>query len=453
MNGKSRRRSTDPVSHRGFLNRVVAGGIGGIVAEQVEIARAAHVAGTEAIKVALIGCGSRGAGAASQILKTEGPVKLWAMADLFEDRLDSSLTNLLKGQEADYDREAHAGFAARIDVPRERRFVGFDAYRSAIDSGVDLVILATHAHFRPMQFAYAVEQGKHIFTEKPLAIDASGVRRVLAANRQAQQKNLKVAVGLQMRHHVKYQETVQRLRDGAIGPIDLMRCFWNTSLLRDTPPRPPEMTEMMYQLRNPYHFVWLNGDYIVDALIHYLDMCNWLQGSHPIEAQGQGGRTFRLPNQSGDTFDHHAVEFTYANGSKMFAQTRQMSGCWNSSSVHVHGPKGSADVGAGRIEGETPWRFRGRTVANPYQAEQDALIDAICNDKPYNEVEYAATTTMTGILGRMASYSGQMMRWDEAMDSTVSLAPSAYAFDATPPVVADTGGHYPVATPGATKVL
>jgi myo-inositol 2-dehydrogenase/D-chiro-inositol 1-dehydrogenase len=412
----------------------------------------AHVRGEETIKVALVGCGSRGTGAASQALRTQGPIKLWAMADLFVDRLESSLAALTKGEEASYDREAHAGLQSQIDVPPERRFVGFDAYRQAITSGVDLVILASPPHFRPLHYAFAVEQGKHLFMEKPLAIDAPGVRQILAANEVAKRKDLKVGVGLMYRHNPVFQETVARLRDGAIGPIPLLRAYWNTSALRDTPPRAPDVSEMQYQLRNPYHFLWLSGDYFVDALMHFLDVCLWVKDAHPVKAQGQGGRQFYSPLQQGDGFDHHAVEYTFADGAKLFATTRQITGCWNLAAARVDGIQGSADVGRGRIEGPRRWQFRGRRT-NPYQVEHDVLMAAIRQGRPHNEVDYAARSTMTAILGRMASYSGQELTWEAALASTVRLGPERYSFDAKPPVAADAAGRYPVAMPGVTKVL
>ncbi len=441
-------------SRRDFLRGSVGIAAAGTAALRVSssIASRAYAAGDETIKVALIGCGARGTGAASQALKTRGPVKLWAMADLFQDRLETSLNNLTKGQQADYDREAHEGFSAKIDVPPERRFVGFDAYKQAVDSGVEMVILATPPHFRPVHYEYAVKQGKHVFMEKPLAVDAPGVRQILAANEEAKKKDLKVSVGLMFRHNTRYQETIKRLQDGAIGEVAFMRCYWNTSFLRDTRPRPADMTEMYYQLRHPYHFLWVSGGYFVDALLHFIDVCLWLKGGHPVTAQGQGGRQFRLDTQHGDTFDHHFVEFTFDNGTKMFAQTRQISGCWNSASAHAHGMDGCADIGRGRIEGAGKWRFRG-PVPNYYQVEHDVLMDAIRNNKPHNETDYAAMSTMTAIMGRMASYSGQVIRWGDALNSKRSLAPERYAFDAAPPVVADKNGYYPVAMPGVTKVL
>ena len=427
-----------------------AGVAGGTLAHA--IAARAHAAGDETIKVALVGCGARGTGAMSQALQTKGPVKLWAMADLFADRLQSSLANLTKGQAADYDRDSYQGLRERIDVPPERRFVGFDADQKAIDSGVDLVILATHQHFRPAHFAYAVKQGKHLFMEKPLGVDVPGIRQVLAANEEAKRKDLKVGVGLYMRHSRRVTETLARASAGAVGPIALMCCYFNLSALRDTPPRPPGMTEMTYQLRHPYHFVWLSGDYVVDALVHYFDLCLWLHGGHPATAQGQGGKQLYLPTQQGDTFDHHAVEYTFDDGVKMFAQTRQISGCWNQSTARVHGPKGYADLYRGRIEGQAPWRFRG-AMPTPYQVEHDVLMDAIRRNRPHNDVEHAATATLVGIMGRMATYSGQLVRWDQVMKSTQRLGPEKYAFDAPAPVAAGAGGTYPVAMPGVTKVL
>ena len=412
----------------------------------------AFAAGDETIKIALVGCGSRGTGAASQALQTKGPVKLWAMADLYADRLEGSLANLTKGEAADYDRDAHGGLQSKIDVPPERRFVGFDAYQKAVDSGVDMVILATHPHFRPTHYEYAVKQGKHVFMEKPVAVDAPGVRQILAANNEAKQKNLKVVVGLMHRHNLRIQETVKRLQDGGAGPISLMRCYWCTGPLRDTPPRSAPMTEMDYQLRNPYHFVWLSGDYIVDALLHSIDVACWAKGTHPTSAQGVGGRTVLSKTQSGDIFDHHFVEFAFSDESRMLAEAREIPGCWSNTGTYLHGTTGRSEVGRGAIDGEKPWRFRGN-VPNPYQVEHDVLIGAIRRNQPHNEVDYAATSTMTAIMGRMASYSGQMVDWETAINSKLHLGPDRYALDATPPVAADAAGVYPVAVPGMTKAF
>jgi len=435
----------------GALRTAGVAAVGGTALSSAIGARA-YAAGDETIKVALIGCGARGTGAASQVLRTKGPVKLWAMADVFEDKLKLSLGSLSKGQRAGYDRAAHRGLGARIDVPPGRRFVGFDAYKKAIDSGVDMVLLVTPPHFRPAHFEYAVKQGKHVFMEKPVATDAPGIRQLLAANEEAKKKKLKVVVGLHLRHHRRCQETIKRLRDGAIGDIVLMRCYWNTGGPARGGRRRPDMTEMQHQLRNPYTFTWLGGDYMVDALIHNMDACRWLKGGHPVTAQGQGGRQVRARPEYGDIHDHSFIEFTYEDGSKMFGQCRLMSRCWNNCSAHAHGTKGYAGITSGRIEGASKWRFRGR-APSPYQLEQDVLVDAIRRDKPHNEAEYGAISTMTAIMGRMATYSGKMIRWEEAISSTLSLAPKRYAWDAEPPVVPGKDGVYPVAMPGTTRAL
>ena len=406
----------------------------------------------DTLKVALIGCGSRGTGAVSQALATAGPVRLWAMADLFADRLESSLEHLTKGEASDYDREGYQGLAAKIEVPPERRFVGFDAYRQAIDSGVDVVILASPPHFRPAHFEYAVEQGKHIFAEKPLAVDAPGLRQIAAANEIAQQKRLKVGVGLMFRHSRAKQETVARLQQGAIGPISLITCYWNVGHIRDTAPRPESMSEMLYQLRNPYHFLWLNGDYVVDALLHYIDLGLWLKGTHPVQAQGQGGRQVIAATQPGDIFDHHTIEYTFDDGSILYAQTRQMPGCWNHAATEVLGSLGKADVTRGQIGGPKPWRFQGGSE-NPYQTEHDVLFHAIRHDQPHNEIATAVTSTMTAILGRMASYSGRLITWEEAWQATQRLGPETYALDGPAPITADLHGVYPVALPGLFQSL
>ena len=408
-----------------------------------------HAAGDDTLKVALIGCGGRGTGAATQILSTNAPVKLWAMADTFADRIETSHAGLVKGQGSRYDREAHQGYANKIDVPPERRFVGFDAYKQAVDSGVDVVILATSPHFRPIHFEYAVAQGKHVFMEKPVAVDAPGIRQVLAAAQQAKEKNLKVGVGLQRHHHKVYQETIEKVRSGVLGELIYLRANWNGGYLWAVN-RTPEMSEMEYQMRNWNYFTWLSGDHDVEQHVHNLDICYWILGKTPAEANGMGGRQVRKGSLYGQIFDHHAVEFTYDDGVKVFSQCRQMQGCTNDVSEHVYGTKGTCDVGRGQITGETKWRCRAR-AANPYQVEHDVLVDAIRNDKPHMEAEYAAYATMTAIMGRMATYSGKTVTWDEALNSDLRLAPEAYTMAANPPVMPNEQGLYPVAVPGVTK--
>jgi predicted dehydrogenase len=450
--------TTNTISNRRMGRRSFVQGAGAVLAAStmagiLPLSRSAHAAGSDTLKIALIGCGGRGTGAAAQALSTQGSVKLWAMADLFADKLETSLANLCKQQGAKYDMVANKGFADKIEVPPERRFIGFDAYKQAIDSGIDVAILTTAPHFRPIHFEYAIQQGKHAFMEKPVAVDAPGIRRVLAAAEAAKKKNLKVGVGLQRHHQALYLETVKRIQEGAVGDIVYMRAYWNGTGYRQRPGREPDMTEMTYQLRNPYHYTWISGDNVAEQHVHNLDVCNWIKNAHPVKAQGQGGRQVRIGPAFGNIFDHHFVEFTYADGSQLFSQCRHMTGCWQSVSEYVIGSKGKAEVSKGIIEvrGSEPWQYRG-PKANPYQVEHDDLFDAIRNDKPFNEGEYGAINTMTAIMGRMATYSGKEVTWDEAINSKLALAPDRYAFDGTPPVLPDKDGMYPCAIPGVTKV-
>jgi predicted dehydrogenase len=394
----------------------------------------------EELGVALIGCGGRGTGAAGQALSTKGSLKLIAMADAFSDRLEGSLKTLKKSH------------AERIDVPEDRRFTGFDAYKNAIETpGVDVVILATPPGFRPIHFEHAIAQDKHVFMEKPVAVDGAGIRQVLAAAEVAKTKNLKVGVGLQRHHDPKYIETVERIRAGELGDPILYRCYWNSGGVW-TRNRKDSQTEMEYQMRNWYYFNWLCGDHIVEQHIHNIDVCNWIHGGPPVMAQGQGGRQIRTGKDHGEIFDHHMVEFSYADGSKMLSQCRHQSQTWSSVSEHVHATKGTANVSGGRMEFSdgSSWRFRG-DKPNPYQVEHDVLFAAIREDTPHNEADYGASSTMTSILGRYATYSGRPVSYEEALNSKVELRPDAYTFNGTPPSVPDADGNYPIARPGSTK--
>jgi predicted dehydrogenase len=439
-------------SRRDFLKGSTAAVVGGALVGNLSIATSAHAAGSEEIKIALIGCGGRGSGAAQQALRTKGSVKLVAMADVFADRLESSLKNL----SADQDLKA------RIDVPDDRRFVGFDAYQKAIDAGPDLVILATPPGFRPIHFEAAVKAGKHVFMEKPVATDAPGVRRVLAAADESKKKKLGVGVGLQRRHQKIYLETIKRLQDGAIGDIVATRVYWNGSTpwvhkredLEKKYGR--KLSEMEYQMRNWYYFTWICGDHIVEQHIHNMDVANWLKGAYPVKANGMGGCQVRKGKDYGETFDHHAVEFEYADGSRMFSQCRHIPNCWSSVSEHAVGTKGTCDIGHGSIkftQGE-PWRYRsaGRDP-DPYQVEHDDLFASIREGNPINEAEWGAKSTMTAILGRMCTYSGKEITWDAALNSQIDLQPEQYSFDATPKSVPDADGLYPLPVPGFTKVV
>jgi len=429
-----------PTSRRQFLRTSGVAAAGAALAS-LPIARSAHAAGSDVLKIGLIGCGGRGTGAAGNALTADPNTRLVAMGDAFPDRIEKSLEGLKKQKD----------LAGRIDVTPERCFSGFDAYQKVLQSGIDVAILAETPHFRPKHLKAAIAAGKHVFCEKPVAVDAPGIRQVLAAAAEAKKKNLKVGVGFQRHHQDVYLETIKRLADGAIGPILYMRAYWNGTGYRDRGPREPGVSEMTYQLRNPYHYTWISGDHIVEQHCHNLDVCNWIKGTHPVSAQGQGGRQVRVGPTFGDIFDHHFVEFTYADGSQLFSQCRHITGCWNSVSEHAIGCKGKADVGAGQIDGDNAWRYRSLKKTNPYQVEHDALFDAIRTNKPFNEAEYGAMSTMTGIMGRMAVYSGKMVTWDEAFHSQLALAPKQYTFDATPPSLPGKDGLYPCAMPGMTK--
>ena len=307
------------------------------LAAAASLAPGVFAAGDDTLKVALIGCGGRGTGAASQALSTAGPLKLVAMGDVSKDKLDESY-NTLKSSKAE-----------RVDVPEENKFIGFDAYQHAI-ALADVVILTTPPGFRPSHFEEAVRQGKHIFMEKPVAVDAPGIRKVLAAAEDAKKKNLKVGVGFQRHHQVPYLETIQRLHDGAVGDILAMRGYWDgggvwvhtRKSLAEKLGRVP--TEMEYQVYNWYYFVWLCGDHIVEQHVHNLDVINWVKQAHPIRAWGMGGRQVRRGIDNGQIFDHHYVEFEYPDHTRLSSQCRHIEGCWESVSEHVRGTKGSCDI-------------------------------------------------------------------------------------------------------------
>jgi len=444
-----------PESHltrRDFLKTTSSALAGASVLGGLSVERSAFAAGNDTIKIALIGCGGRGSGAAGQALSTDAPVKLIAMADAFKDKLEDSLKNL---------SEKHKD---RVDVPPDRQFVGFDAYKQAI-AQADVVILATPPGFRPIHFEEAVKQGKNIFTEKPVATDAPGVRRFLAAAEESKKKGLKVVVGLQRHYDDGYRETLKRLHDGAIGDIVSMRAYWNgqTPWLHRRAELEEKcghkLTEMEYQMRNWYYFAWLCGDHIVEQHIHNLDVINWVKQGHPVRAQGMGGCEVRKGLDYGEIFDHHAVEFEYEDGSRLYSYCRHIHGCWDNVSEHVVGTKGSCNVGSHIIfngyggKGANSWRFKKEGVKDPYQKEHDELFAAIMNNKPINDSEYGAHSTMTAIFGRMATYSGKMIEWEDAINSKINLFPDKLAWDAEPKPQPDEHGLYKLPVPGKTVTV
>lgn len=449
--------TTSPVSRRDCLRTTaVAGGLAATT-----LASRVYASGSDEIKVGLIGCGGRGSGAAAQAMSTGKNVKLFAMADAFEDRLESSLSSLSRGRAGVSKVEPGKGFGGAIDVPAGRRFVGLDAYRRIVDSGIDMVILTGPPGYRPLHFERAVEAGKHVFMEKPLASDPAGVRRILAAGEKAAEQNLKVGVGLQRHHQASYNEAIRRIHEGEIGRIVGMRCYWNGGPPAKTALPRESMTELQYQVRNWYFFDWLSGDHICEQHIHNLDVCNWVQGAPPVSAAGMGGRQVRTDKRFGNIFDHHAVVYTYADGTKMHSYCRQMRGCKNLVAEFVEGSEGTAELGTNVCsltgsDGKTIWsspKRRGKEYISPYQVEWNVIVDAILNDRPHHEVEYSAMSTMTAILGRMATYSGQQIEWDEAFHSEQVLTTDAESWDAPAPIQPLADGSYRVAIPGVTKVL
>lgn len=431
-----------PLTRRGFLAHTSAAMAGGVVLGTLAADRLAHAGGTEQLKIALIGCGKRGAGAASQALSTEGPVKLVAMADAYSESLENSLA-ALKKQKGD-----------KVEVPQANRFVGLDAYKQAI-ALCDVAIITAPPGFRAQHFEEAVRQGKHVFMEKPVATDAPSVRRIIELAGEAKKKNLKVGVGLQRHHKPGYVEAVKRIQDGACGELHTLRCNWLGNA-RDGLERKPGETEMQYQIRNWYFYTWLSGDHIVEQHVHNIDVIHWIKGTHPVRAQGMGGRQVRTDKRFGHIFDHHFVEFEYADGSRCFSQSRQIRGTYTDVSEHVSGTKGSADLNNDRagfmIKGQNEWRYQG-PKDDPYQIEHDHFFAAIRQDKPHNEAEYAAISTMMGIMGRMATYSGKMIEWDEAFNSKLELVPPQVTWDTAPPIGPNADGFYPVALPGNTVAL
>jgi predicted dehydrogenase len=397
-----------------------------------------HAAGSDILRVGLIGCGDRGTGAAAQALAADSGARLVAMADAFEDRLQSSLETLQKNE----------AIAAKLDVAPARRFVGFDAYRELLESGVDVVLLCTPPHFRSIHLRAAIDAGKHVFAEKPVAVDAPGVQSVLESCRLAASKGLSVVSGLCLRYDNTFRETVRRIHDDAIG--DVLTLFANDYRSgRWAKPRQPGWSEMLYQMRNWYNFTWLSGDFNVEQHVHNLDVCAWLmRESYPVKAVGMGGRQVLTGREYGQIYDHFSVVYEYANGARIVSNCRQQPRCKNDMSVKVLGSQGQADLveraGGMRIRSHRGEWTAGEPRNRMYQVEHDELFAGIRNGKPINNGEYMARSTLLAIMGRMAAYTGQEITWEMAMNSKQSLAPDRYDWDGQPPASM-------IAMPGETR--
>jgi predicted dehydrogenase len=409
--------------------------------------RAGYAAENNTIKVALVGCGGRGTGAVANALATPGPTKLWAVADVFDHRVTRAVESLTPK------------FTSQMYVPQERRFIGFDAFQHAIDSldKGDLVILATPPAFRPIHFEYAVRKGVNVFMEKSFAVDAPGIRRVLAAGELAKQQNLKIASGLMSRHSLPLEQVVEQIHRGAIG--DVITCWaYRMHGPVGLSARQPNTSELAHQIANYSCFTWLNGSFIVDWLIHNIDVTCWVKNAWPVSAQGMGGRQVR--QQADQLFDHYGAEYIFADGTRMMAQARHMNGCWDFFGDVIHGATGSAVLGEGQpkprlFRGHNPapanllWEYKGQPC-DPYQREHDLLFAAIREDKPWNETERSAKSCFAAIIGRMACESGQRIEWDAALASNLQLAPGLEqitSLNDPAPVLPDTSGRYPVARP------
>ena len=436
-------------SRREFLTQgsILAGGL---IAAPL-LSKANYFSGADdVIKIVLVGCGGRGTGAATQALLSKQNVKLVAMADAFRDNLDTCYKNLMSDDIAE-SSGGRGTVKAKIDVPEERKFTGFDGYAKAI-ALADVVLLATPPGFRPIHFEEAIKQGKHVFMEKPVATDPAGVQKVLASAAIAKQKKLNVVVGLQRHYQNSYLELFQR--KDMIGDITSAQAWWNNDGVW-VRPRKPGQTEMEYQMRNWYYFNWLCGDHINEQHIHNIDVINWFKGSHPVKAQGMGGREVRKGKENGEIFDHHYVEFTYADGSILNSQCRHIPGTMSKVDELLIGTKGKIFCGDANIKdnkGTLLYQFDKTKENNPYQTEHDDLFAAIAKGEyKFANAEYGAKSTMTSILGRLATYTGQVVEWDKAINSGLDIHPKVYDWSATPPIVPNADGYYPFAIPGVTK--
>jgi len=406
----------------------------------------------DVIKIALVGCGGRGTGAAMQALLSKQNVKLVAMADAFRDNLDNCYASL-HSDDINDGSLGKGGLKDKIDVPEERKFTGFDGYKKAI-ALADVVLLTTPPGFRPIHFEEAIQQGKHVFMEKPVATDPAGIQKVLAAAAIAKQKKLNVVVGLQRHYQNSYRELFKRKE--LIGDITSAQAWWNNDGVW-VRPRKYNQTEMEYQMRNWYYFNWLCGDHISEQHIHNIDVVNWFKGGYPVKAQGMGGRQVRKGKDHGEIFDHHYVEFTYADGSILNSQCRHIPGTMSKVDELLIGTKGKIQAGEANItdhKGKLLYQFDKATENNPYQTEHDELFAAIAKGEfKFTDAENGARSTMTSILGRMATYSGQVIEWDKAINSGIDIHPKVYDWNALPPVVPDADGFYPIAVPGVTKYV
>ena len=410
-------------------------------------ARPGYLAGSDVIRVGMIGAGGRCTEAATQALNADDGARLVAMADVVMDRLKAK-RKLLKEK-----------LPRQVEVDDDHCFAGFDAYKHVIASS-DVVLIANAAKFHPLHMYAAIQAGKHVFVEKPHAIDPAGIKVVEAACELARRKNLCVLSGLQSRYTAAYRETIQRIHDGAIGEVVAIQ----EKFLRPPYvlyPRQPGLTEVEWQGSNQYHFHWLSGDDVPQSLVHNLDRASWvLRGQAPMKCHGMGGRSTLRGEIYGSVFDHHAVIYEFPNGVPVYAYCRTIPNCYNETSSVVLGAKGRAEILKGRIEGENKWQYAGppmyaNSLTNPYQIEHNELFKAIRSGKPLNSGDFMARSTMIGIMGQISCYTGKEVTWEQvsASDFYFPPKPEDVRADMEPPVKPDAEGIYPVYIPGVTKLI
>ena len=425
------------ISRRDFVKETAAAGAA--IGAGVSLAHVAHAAGSDMIRIGVVGCGGRGTGAAGDAMTADPAVRLVAMGDLFKDRVESS-RSLLKGEKPE-----------QVHVDDAHCFVGLDAYKKVIDS-VDYVLIACAAKFHAMYLKAGIEAGKHVFVEKPHAIDPLGIKVVREATALARANHLGILSGLMSRFAPPIQETVKRVQDGQIGTITTIE----ENFIRGpygSINRSPSIRELEQQYANQYRFSWLCGDDVVQSLVHNLDRATWtLKETPPVRCHGLGGRS-GPQNLLGDVFDHHSVVYHYANGIRLYAFCRTTHNCYNEDSSIIIGTKGVANLKSGHITGEKPWRYNGPNVS-PYVIEHREFIKSICAGRPMNCGEYAARSTLVAIMGQLSCYSGQEVTWDDVSRSEYFFAPrpEACTWTMEPPTKPDAKGEYPVcAVPGTTK--
>ncbi len=424
-------------TRRSFIKTTSAAAIGGTIALNISLPKSSFAMNSDTLKVGLIGCGGRGTGAANQALSADPNVVLTHMADIFQDRIDLSINSLKK---------LHSD---RVMVTEDTKFVGFDGAEKVINSDVDVVLLVTPPYFRPKQLEMAVEAGKHVFCEKPVAVDAPGIKKVLAAAAKAKEKNLSLVSGFCWRYHEAKRETFSRVLDGAIGNVTSVYNTYNTGALwlREVE---PDWSPMRKKMRNWLYYNYISGDHIVEQAVHSIDMMSWAMGdAQPVKVTGTGGRQSRTGPEYGNIFDHFGIVYEYENGVKGYHFSRQQKDCSGSYGVEMMGDKGRCEVNCGRnrhtIYGDEDWRYRGKGN-DMYQQEHDELFASIRAGKPMNDGEWMARSTMLAIMGRMVAYTGQTITYEQALNSTEVLGP-AEINDNTQYV------DPPVARPGITKFI